>query len=274
MRHIDAPDLDTGTILSQCGRGHRINRVTALHKELAQSERAYLHHSNPSLQLWALPKNPAHLSKTQLKDVSWAYEDKLGRKKGAARGAYDIIRSQAEFCPTCLKRTVEALDHYLPQEVFPELAITPSNLVPICSDCNSAKLAQIAIGASDQFLHPYFDDLGGDTWIHATVQHVSPAAVRYDVQPLSHWGPVLTDRVQKHFSRFALGNLWSASAGVLLASLSGLLEGEYGRSGAAGVRSLIAEMARSYWSGGEEPWRAAALEAWARCNWFCNGGWR
>lgn len=274
MRVIKKPALTTGSVLSRCGSGPRIGRVTALRQQLMLGEELLLTHLRPPFSAWSVPKNPLQLTTAELADVSWAYDNKMGFKEGPARAAYDVIRGASHYCPICLARTVEALDHYLPREVYPELSITPGNLVPICSDCNTAKLAKVATGPTDQFLHPYFDDLGGDEWIFSSVQEVRPATVLYSVRALPHWDSTLVARVQAHFSRFRLGELWAISAGTLLSSLRGLFEREYLRAGVAGVRAFISDEAASYWAGGAEPWRASALDAWARSDWFCDGGWR
>lgn len=46
----------------------------------------------------------------------------------------------SEFCCICgMELLRPEMDHVLPKNKFPQYAITPQNLVPICSDCNYSK---------------------------------------------------------------------------------------------------------------------------------------
>ena len=46
-------------------------------------------------------------------------------------------------CPICDTGELDTLDHYLPKSVVPTLAVTPSNLVPMCGKCNRIKSDQM-----------------------------------------------------------------------------------------------------------------------------------
>ncbi|WP_157650374.1 HNH endonuclease [Burkholderia ubonensis] len=62
-------------------------------------------------------------------------------------------------CPYCGINEPKTLDHYLPKEKFPEYAIFPPNLIPICNICNS-KYKGIKFLSDDGdklFIHSYFD---------------------------------------------------------------------------------------------------------------------
>lgn len=73
---------------------------------------------------------------------------------------YSTIRSNARVCPFCCipTRTITQLDHFFPKSIYPSLAITVDNLVPICSDCNKNKDDYDPITNNGEIIiHPYFD---------------------------------------------------------------------------------------------------------------------
>lgn len=65
-----------------------------------------------------------------------------------------------QLCPACGEDgTPNTLDHYLPKNGYPEFAITPLNLSPMCDICQGKKGAKILNAANQRmFLHPYFDE--------------------------------------------------------------------------------------------------------------------
>ncbi|OYQ77020.1 hypothetical protein B9T12_09700 [Wohlfahrtiimonas chitiniclastica] len=64
-------------------------------------------------------------------------------------------------CPSCgeLGRP-RTLDHYLPKDKFPELAVLLLNLTPMCDWCQGEKLAEyMTDDGKKRYIHPYFDDV-------------------------------------------------------------------------------------------------------------------
>ncbi|WP_168427092.1 hypothetical protein [Erwinia amylovora] len=63
------------------------------------------------------------------------------------------------YCPTCGEDgSPGTLDHYLPKDVFPELAICLANLTPMCSRCQEEKSTTYQSESGGKaFFHPYFD---------------------------------------------------------------------------------------------------------------------
>jgi len=64
-------------------------------------------------------------------------------------------------CCFCGSLVTNSLDHYLPQEVYPQFVILKENLLPICSDCNSKKNALVG-SKYQRIIHPVFDDFIDD----------------------------------------------------------------------------------------------------------------
>jgi 5-methylcytosine-specific restriction endonuclease McrA len=60
-------------------------------------------------------------------------------------------------CPMCGSTNVTSLDHILPKEDYPELAVFSYNLVPSCQPCNNRRGKKGAAPSDLGFIHPYFD---------------------------------------------------------------------------------------------------------------------
>lgn len=63
------------------------------------------------------------------------------------------------LCPSCGQAgQPNTLDHYLPKDDYPHFCVTPLNLFPMCSTCQTKK--GTSTGDNEQprfFIHPYFD---------------------------------------------------------------------------------------------------------------------
>jgi hypothetical protein len=211
--------------------------------------------------------------------VDWAYSNRILNKRSRAREYYNLLRLNAPdgICPNCAVRDSAALDHYLPREIFPELAIQPLNLVPICTACNTAKSANVSTASSDQFLHPYFDDLGTSRWLVAQVVQQIPTATTFSIARATEWDDVLYARVIRHFERYDLPDLFAKKSAGLLANHRLAFETLFAENPDEGARIVSREalrLADSHGAAGVNPWKSAAFRAWSESDWFCNGGWR
>ncbi|MEO5334814.1 MAG: hypothetical protein H7839_22610 [Magnetococcus sp. YQC-5] len=202
------------------------------------------------------------------------YNQWMVGKTAPGRAIYDEIRvsSPQGRCPLCAHRQVMTLDHVLPKMHYPVFAVTPSNLVPACSDCNKAKLASLPQRAEEVALHPYYDDLGGEKWLFADVVGTQPAALRFTIVPPDGWDNILADRVMNHFSTLKLGALYASEAAEELVNIRHQLLDIYNTGGLHEVRDELQQRAHSCDRGRLNGWRSATYHAWAENDWFCNGG--
>ncbi len=227
-------------------------------------------------------RSAAHLIPTSVdgigaglaKDVSWSYGAHFRAESGGGRQIYNSIKARSEFCPICRFRPVSQLDHYLPRESYPALAIMPSNLVPSCSDCNGTKKVYVPTSSSDSFFHPYFDSLEGIPWLSCSVAERPGGPVRFCVDLRNFPDPDHASRVDNHFRVLGLPELYAAKASTHRVSMSAQLDDLSAVGGADAVARHLRASGSSWRKGGEEPWIAAALLAWADSAWFCSGGWR
>jgi hypothetical protein len=194
--------------------------------------------------------------------------------RGRARRIYDQILLAAPDgrCPLCGSRMVRTLDHYLPKSEFPLLCAAPDNLVPCCSDCNTEKKQASPRSVSDVFVHPYFDRVDADRWLYASVVPGSPAAVFFSVSAPATWSPDLAGRVESHFRRLKLGNLYCALAAEELSNIRGVLARDFSRGGERAVAITLTEQSASRSHHRTNSWQSAMYEALASDAWFRGGG--
>lgn len=207
-------------------------------------------------------------------EMEAVYTNRMAKKGAPGRDAYDTLFTSAPQgkCPLCGHRTVSTLDHHLPKAHYPALAVAPLNLVPACADCNKAKLASLPATASEETLHPYFDDITGDRWLYAEVVEEDPAALRFFVDAPAHWGAVLAARVDLHFRTLGLAKLYASEAADELLNIRHQLQIIYAAGGAAMVRAEMEERRQSSSAVRVNGWRTITFEAFAESVWFCNGG--
>ncbi len=206
-------------------------------------------------------------------EMEAVYTGRMAKQNAPGRAIYDDIFAAAKGrCPLCAHRTVTTLDHHLPKAHYPALAVAPLNLVPACGDCNKAKLASIPHIPEDVSIHPYFDDVTRERWLYADVVQVTPASIRFRVKESSAWDSLLAERVRRHFRALKLSSLYGSEAAEELLNIRHLLVRLYATGGEADVRAYLEEHAKSCLAARLNGWRGAAYEAWAKSDWFCNGG--
>lgn len=150
-----------------------------------------------------------NISKLEMTNL---YNDKFVKAKTPGRKFYDqiILSSRNGMCPLCESRSVSTLDHFLPKSKYPTLAVTPSNLVPICWDCNNKKSNTSITSEYNLPLHPYFDNLGDKVWLKVNfTDNFTPI---YSVCKSLEWDEILYNRVTNHFDNLQLNRLYSINA--------------------------------------------------------------
>ena len=203
-------------------------------------------------------------------EMEKVYTQRMAKNGSPGRDIYDKILASAPGgrCPLCMQRSASTLDHHLPKAHYPALAVAPLNLIPACSDCNRAKLDAVPAVAKDVPLHPYYDDLGNDIWLVATVLERRPAALRFTVARSDAWDDTLYERVHKHFCSLGLAKLFASEAAEELLNIRHQLQ----KLTVDKVRLQLEERAQSCAAVRPNAWRTAAYRAWSESDWFCEGG--
>ncbi len=207
-------------------------------------------------------------------EIERLYTDRMAKKGAPGRYIYDEIFAAPPQgrCPLCGQRTVKTLDHHLPKAHYPALAVAPLNLVPACHDCNKAKLDFVPRAAGEVSLNPYFDLIDNRRWLRASVIETRPAALQFRVDSPPQWDPILQLRVDNHFLRLGLGELYASESAEEFLNIRHQLVDILAVDGAIGIRTELDSRATSAAHGRRNGWRTAAYEAWAASDWFCHGG--
>jgi 5-methylcytosine-specific restriction endonuclease McrA len=212
-------------------------------------------------------------SETQfVDDMAWLYENKF--RGGLGRPLYDKIKLSTEVCPLCVRSFVGTLDHYLPKGYYPALAVTPANLVPACGDCNDFKLSQYPTAAKDATMNPYFDDIASERWLFARIVECKPAALLFFIAPPSGWKNLKKKRLASHFRTFHLLDSYKQEGARQISSNQLKLARLFARGGKEEVKRDLQDSADTWKEYSLNCWQAAAFEAMAESEWYCDEGFR
>lgn len=194
---------------------------------------------------------PLKLEQKKVQALKLAYEDTHldGRLQGLRDTLFANARAVHPECPMCQASSIEQLDHFLPQSVFPEFSLLASNLVPVCGACNTLKGDQVDLVAGDSFVHHYLDQLPTVPLLEVSVRVMPgrPPAARFQLRPAS--GPASepreVERFRYQFQKLALARrfLAAASNDVTRASNENTLVGaRRGWTGVQGHMRVTANM--------------------------------
>lgn len=195
----------------------------------------------------------------------------VGASSAVARAHYDKIRSSSELCYACNHEVVEEVDHYLPKRRFPALAVTPQNLTPICIRCNRAKGQKFGRTRGDTFIQPYADNFEAVVWLHAEV-HTDPEPHLTFHATHATWDVATADRVSHHMRRFKLSYFYGIQANKTARQASLSLRVHLETGGYKRVRAEAETRAASARADRLNSWEAATWTAFAKSDWFCEGG--
>ena len=258
------------TFLGDCALKTRLATIV---QQIVDAESLYLQKAQTK-ELFTIPEG-GDIGSVTKKELENLYKYPFSKEGTAPRvEIYDVLRAVPRdgICPLCCQRVVSTLDHYLAKTKHPALAVTPINLIPACSDCNKTKSASQPNSPEEQTLHPYFDDLGIETFLFATVIAGNPPALVFYVEPPANWENLTKERVTRHFSKLKLGALYSVHAGVELTNINALLKRLAVQGGGSAVRAFLMEQRDSRKAAARNSWQTATYEALAGSNWFCTVG--
>ncbi|OLS34185.1 hypothetical protein BTR22_19035 [Alkalihalophilus pseudofirmus] len=207
-------------------------------------------------------------------EMNKVYTSRMVPKRSPGRPVYEKILSAPShgICPLCGQRTVTTLDHHLPKAEYPALSVVPINLVPSCKDCNTIKLGDIPNSSDVETIHPYFDDIEKDKWLYGQVNYEKSVFLTFKVQSPPEWSSTLGKRVENHFEKFELNELYSSHAAVELANIRYLLKQIHKEAGSEQVHSFLIKSAESREASHLNSWQSAMYRALAKSEWFCTEG--
>jgi hypothetical protein len=208
-------------------------------------------------------------------EMKKVYDHKLVRKGQPARIYYEKLRLSAKnnICPLCNQRTVTTLDHVLPKTFYPTFAVTPFNLIPSCADCNKIKDRYKPEKPEEEIIHPYYDDISNQQYLFALVEKTTPASINFYIKQ-SNPINIIEQRLKKHFSLFALNELYASNAAEELSNISFRLSKLYSTGGIQCVIEYLKDEFESRYENNKNSWQTAMYEALYQNIWFCDGGFR
>jgi hypothetical protein len=277
MKSLPKPAFDARSTLELCADNVEDedfrDRLKAIADDIEVAETTY-EKCGKKAELFTIPESDNVAGKVTTEEMRRLYKGTFSRVDTPTRAIYDEIKAapKNDICPLCGQRVVSTLDHYLAQSRHPAYAVSPINLVPACSDCNKIKLAKQAGKASEQTLHPYFDNVDEEVWLVAKVQENVSPALEFEAIPPATWTDLKRERLCNHFNAFELAKLYSIQAAVELIDIRDRLLKAGAREGPAGVRLDLEESAVSRRAAQKNSWRAAFYTALSESDWFCEEG--
>ena len=277
MRKIEKPNLDPRDVYLACVRGVRNEQLRARLQAIANDIEIAADDYDTKAEcgnFYLIRQHNNVGGSVTGQEMEKVYTLRMAQKRRAGRKFYDELKASVDICPLCGQRVVSQLDHYLPKTNYPSLVVVPFNLVPSCSDCNKAKLADNPTSSESQTLHPYYDDVTNEQWLFAEVIEESPPAAKFFVNAPADWGNVTKDRIQYHFEKLELDDLYRSQAGVELSNIRELLINLFDKGGKTLVSDFLNDSASSRLENHVNSWQTALYRALAENDWFCSGGFR
>lgn len=200
------------------------------------------------------------------------YTNHFAHKGDCAYEFYNIIRSAQHTCAYCsdFSRSVSQLDHYLPKSIFPSLAVSPVNLIPICSDCNYNKKEYYSVKRDEMIIHPYFDDFANQSFdfIKCTVIEKFPIGFSFSIKKLQDWSDCTYNRVAKHFQMLKLEDLYRTNFEAIFEPYAYELESVYQDGNIDDLKKAIERRMDSYVQRNTFPWLYAGFNSILNSEWF------
>ncbi|AZK44959.1 HNH endonuclease [Paenibacillus lentus] len=208
------------------------------------------------------------------KEMEAVYTGRMAKKNGPGRSFYERLRYQTVDgkCPLCGQLPVKTLDHYLAKTDYPSLAVSPTNLIPACSDCNKTKNATFPTRSEEETLHPYFDNIENEQWLYARVMQTAPPSLSYFINPPAGASPLLASRVSYHFELYQLNVLYSSEAGSEFRNIAFQMKKLHRVGGPGAVRQQLLERAESSLHENLNSWKSAMFQALANDIWYQTTG--
>lgn len=216
------------------------------------------------------------VGKVTKEEMLAVYNGRMAKKKSPGRDFYDKLIESAPYdlCPYCEQSTVKTVDHYLPESEYPSLAVTPSNLVPSCIECNTIKRSDYPSDRKSQVMHPYFDSPVLDGFLSAKIVFIPKLAVVFSIIPENGLASEMFYRLTTHFNVFDLAKSYMVEAARDVVGIKEYLGDLHLKGGMKNVRANLLEQEASWRACKLKSWKTALYKELSSSEWFCDGGFR
>lgn len=263
MRFLVQPELNIRDIIDACTSNLRNGKekYTSALPQIKQYSELFDEkmHSNNA---WTLSPHKKVTDDLTKDDMVALYENKFAKQGQPGRKYYDIIKiaPKNNICPICGIGDVSTLDHYMAKSEYPTLAVTPTNLIPACRDCNTIRGTKIFDEVADMTLHPYYDDLRNIEWLAARVISRNPICVEYYVSN-TYTNQPMRSRLEKHLEVFDLRRRYSLKAAEELSSIRNIIKMLLANGGPTTLIGYFELQYQSHYSNEINSWKTAFYRA-------------
>ena len=224
MIKIDHPDFDLKSVLDAClnsdARSDSINIYIPKLRPYIESSGIFYEQSAQVNNFHILPIYSflchSFFNNEDIDFLEKLYSYRLQVKPDGRYFYKQLTDEISDFCPYCNHGDVSQVDHFIPQTKFCIWNINPSNLVPICANCNKTKDDIYGTSEETNLLHPYYDNLNRDQWLFA---QVSPNTSRHKYKVIynclpstSSYNAIETARLQNYFQKLKLAERFTRIA--------------------------------------------------------------
>lgn len=276
MRRIAKPELTAEEIVTDCiSNMQDENLKAAISASLPRFQEAHddFEAKISTNELFKIEKAVViseAVNASVLKDI---YNSRMLNKKNPGRKHYESLLSIAPRgkCPYCDQRIASTLDHFLPKSDYPLFSVTPVNLIPSCSDCNTGKRIESPTSNEDETLHPYYDNVEDSTWLKSKIVGEDDAIFNFYVSPPEEWPDLLIKRVKNHFECFNLNTLYAIHAAEEFHNIKLTLTNLFNAGGPEAIYSHLDEAHQSRKANNLNSWRTACYQAMMDCDRLLEG---
>lgn len=274
MKKINKPENNINLILNNCTarmnspRKERIEQVkdTIIEKTIKYDELASIG------QLYTISEHDNVDSIATKSDMEALYNQKFVPKNQPNREYYDKLMLLAPNgkCPYCQQNIANNLDHFLPQSKYVTFSVSPYNLVPACSECNTDKSASTFTNYLEQPFHPYYDDFDDCIWLKAQLIENEEISFYFYAEPPKIVTADKAERIRKSFSKdgFGLNDIYKVHAAEVYQSCFHRIKILFDKGGKELAVTRLLEYIDDEQSITINSWKAAMYRAMINSDWY------
>ena len=209
-------------------------------------------------------------------NLKWLYQSRFLGQKVPGRKYYDkfLVRAKKRGCCFCSYDDPTELDHFLPISKFPQFAIHPNNLVPVCHRCNKNKWTYVPVSADENLIHPFFESYEDEEWLHVEVIFMGNTPIaKYYIQ-CDEMDRSVIDRMTNHFEEIELFERYSSQASRELSGVNKRLRDAFDERGREALKNDLIEEADSRGQSHLNSWQSALYRGWAANDDFLDMNWK
>lgn len=184
-------------------------------------------------------------------------------------------RTYLRKCPYCTLNRANTTEHILPKDVYPEYAIDALNLLPCCSECNSAKGVKVKDDNGNHLIiNFYYNKLPEVQYLYVRLLEDEKGFIDFEYyldNPVHQVDEPMFQLIQSHFEKLGLIEKYEEEAIANYVEIENSLKTSVSESGVKkcleDLRSNTLEDAKEY---GRNHWKVILKLALADSEWYAN----